>query len=64
MPMNEYFHGTNGDNLKQIIQNKKMIPDQDGNIFVSDASDVFQHGGTERAGWLWLRGLVLISKKG
>jgi hypothetical protein len=50
MPMNEYFHGTNGDNLKQIIKNKKMLPDEEGNIFVSAAFDVFQHGGDRTRG--------------
>jgi hypothetical protein len=42
----QLFHGTNGDNILEIIRTGKMLPSSDGKLFFSqfDWTQVLQHG--------------------
>jgi hypothetical protein len=50
MPKHRLFHGTNGDNILQIIDTQQMRPDASGQIFFSqfDWAPVLQHGADTR----------------
>jgi hypothetical protein len=50
MQIRDLYHGTNGDNILQIIRSGSMMPNADGKVYSSERSfdSVLMHGADER----------------
>jgi hypothetical protein len=52
MQIRELYHGTNGDNILQIIRSSVILPNQEGKVFFSEwrFDSVLMHGADTRRG--------------